>query len=134
VVLEEPGSLLTITEHGYGKRTPSEEYRITHRGSSGIINIRNIGRNGQVIAVMKVDPENELIMVSSHGMIIRLTVRDVRETGRNTMGVKLMNLPEEDRLVDAAVVPEASGDVQGEEGFPGEEEEYFDSDGTGEES
>jgi DNA gyrase subunit A len=135
VILDEPGSLLTITGHGYGKRTPSEEYRITHRGSGGIINIRNIGRNGPVIAVMKVDPENELIMVSSHGMIIRLTVKDVRETSRNTMGVKLMNLPEDDRLVDAAVVPEESGDGPGEEeGFPGEEEEYVDSDGTGEES
>jgi DNA gyrase subunit A len=135
VILDEPGSLLTITEHGYGKRTHSEEYRITHRGSGGIINISNIGRNGHVIAVMKVDPENELIMVSSQGMIIRLTVKDVRETSRNTMGVKLMNLPEDDRLVDAAVVPEESEDGPDEEEvFPGDEEEYVDSDGTGEES
>ncbi len=113
VVMDEPGSLLTITEGGYGKRTFSEEYRLTHRGSAGIINIRNIERNGPVISIMEVSDDDELILVSASGMVIRMPVSQVRETGRSTMGVKLMNLPEDDRVVDAAVLRgEAGGDIE----------------------
>jgi len=115
VVMEEPGSLLTITSGGFGKRTHSEEYRLTHRGSSGVINIRNIDRNGPVISIMKVSGEDELILISALGMIIRLPVRQIREMGRSTMGVRLMNLPEDDRVVDAAIVSPGD-DSRGEEG------------------
>ncbi len=104
VVMEEPGSLLTVTEGGFGKRTSSEVYRLTHRGSGGVINIRNIDRNGPVISIMEVSQEDELILISALGMIIRLPVSQIREMGRSTMGVKLMNLPPEDRIVDAAIV------------------------------
>lgn len=104
VVMDGPGSLLTITEGGYGKRTCSEEYRLTHRGSGGVINITNIHRNGPVISIMRVSDDDELIMISAQGMLIRLPVGQIRETGRSTMGVKLMNLPEDDRVADAAVV------------------------------
>ena len=104
VAMEEPGSVLTVTERGYGKRSHSGAYRLTHRGSGGVINIRNIERNGKVISLMEVSQENELIMVSSNGMVIRLPVEQIREMRRNTMGVRLMNLPESDSLVDAAVV------------------------------
>jgi len=108
VVMDEPGSVLTVTERGYGKRSHSGAYRLTHRGSGGVINIRNIERNGKVISMMEVSPENELIMVSSNGMIIRLPIEQIREMSRNTMGVRLMNLPESDSLVDAAVVQAGS--------------------------
>ena len=104
VAMEKPGSLLTVTEGGYGKRTLSDEYRLTHRGSGGVINIRNIDRNGPVISIMQVEEEDELILISSLGMIIRLPVEQIREMGRSTMGVRLMNLPDEDRVVDAAIV------------------------------
>ncbi|OPL19687.1 MAG: DNA gyrase subunit A [Candidatus Aegiribacteria sp. MLS_C] len=104
VVMESPGSLMTVTEGGFGKRTSSEEYRLTHRGSAGVVNIRNIERNGPVISIMAVSEEDELILISAQGMIIRLPVRQVREMGRNTMGVRLMNLPPADRVVDAARV------------------------------
>ncbi|MCD4701168.1 MAG: DNA gyrase subunit A [Candidatus Aegiribacteria sp.] len=104
VVMENPGSLLTVTEGGYGKRTSSDGYRLTHRGSGGVINILNIDRNGPVISIMQVSEEDELILISSLGMIIRLPVEQIREMGRSTMGVRLMNLPDEDRVVDAAIV------------------------------
>ncbi len=104
VVMEQPGSLLTVTEGGYGKRSSSDEYRLTHRGSGGVINIRNIERNGSVISIMRVSEEDELILISALGMIIRLPVGQIREMGRSTMGVRLMNLPEDDRIVDAAIV------------------------------
>jgi len=112
VVMEQPGSLLTVTEGGYGKRTSSEEYRLTHRGSSGVINILNIERNGPVISIMKVIEDDELILISSLGMIIRLPVEQIREMGRSTMGVRLMNLPEEDSVVDAAIVRSADEDIE----------------------
>ncbi len=104
VAMEKPGSLLTVTEGGYGKRTLSEEYRITHRGSGGVINIRNIDRNGPVISIMQVSEKDELILISALGMIIRLPIEQIREMGRSTMGVRLMNLPVEDSVVDAAIV------------------------------
>jgi len=112
VVMENPGSLLTVTEGGYGKRTSTEEYRLTHRGSGGIINIRNIDRNGPVISIMQVSEEDELILISALGMIIRLPVEQVREMGRNTMGVRLMKLPEDDRVVDSAIVPQGNDDIE----------------------
>ncbi len=115
VAMENRGSLLTVTEGGYGKRTSSDEYRLTHRGSRGVINIRNIERNGPVISVMQVSEEDELILISASGMIIRLPVEQIREMGRNTMGVRLMNLPEEDRVVDATAVHPGDDNVdQGE--------------------
>ncbi len=112
VVMEKPGSLLTVTEGGYGKRTSTDEYRLTHRGSGGVINIRNIKRNGKVISIMQVSEEDELILISALGMIIRLPVEQIREMGRNTMGVKLMNLPENDRVVDAAIVHHANDGIE----------------------
>ena len=125
VVMENPGSLLTVTEGGYGKRTSSEGYRLTHRGSGGVINILNIDRNGPVICIMEVCGDDELILISALGMIIRLPVSQIREMGRSTMGVRLMNLPDDDRIVDAAIVspsedetpePVPGSDSEGQEG------------------
>ena len=115
VVMNEPGSVLTVTENGFGKRTWSENYRLTHRGSTGVINIRNIERNGRVISITQVTEEDELILVSALGMIIRLPVEQIREMGRSTMGVRLMNLPDNDRVVDVAVVRPGNEHVPAEE-------------------
>lgn len=104
LVMEEPVSILTISERGYGKRTHAEEYRLTHRGSGGVINIRNLERNGPVISAMAVEDDDELILISAAGMIIRLKVNEIRETRRSTMGVRIMKLPDNDRVVDAAIV------------------------------
>ncbi len=100
-----PGDrILTVTRNGYGKFTPASAYRITHRGGLGIKNVSTGDRNGEVVVVGVADSEDEILLVSAGGIAIRLRAEDVREIGRNTMGVKLMSLSEGDRVSDAAIL------------------------------
>jgi DNA gyrase subunit A len=115
VVLSGEGDILTVTANGFGKRTPVKDYRTTARGGKGIIGIRENERNGSVVAVRQSLEGQQLILVSARGMVIRLPVSDVRLCGRNTLGVRLMNLPEDDRLVDAAVFESDEGDIEEQE-------------------
>jgi DNA gyrase subunit A len=98
-VTDMTGSLLTITENGFGKRSPIDEYRFTHRGSHGVRTIVTNERNGNVVFVSQVTDENELIITTEQGMTVRIPVRDIREQGRNTMGVRIMRLNEDDKVV-----------------------------------
>jgi DNA gyrase subunit A len=98
-IVREGSTLLTITENGYGKRTSLEEYRITRRGGKGIINIKTSKRNGLAIGIKEVLDGDELIITSSEGIIIRMPVRDISVIGRNTQGVRIMRLHENDRVV-----------------------------------
>ncbi|MDR0791212.1 MAG: DNA gyrase subunit A [Methanomassiliicoccaceae archaeon] len=84
--------LLTVTENGFGKISSVDDYRKTRRGGKGVITIKTGGRNGNVVAVRKVNATDELMMTSKQGKIIRIKVADIRIVGRNTMGVKVMNL------------------------------------------
>jgi DNA gyrase subunit A len=104
VVVSETDFILTVTGNGYGKRTPVTDYRRTKRAGKGIVNIRCNERNGAVVAVKAVCDEDELILVSAGGLVIRIPVNDIRTIGRYTQGVKLMNLPDGDRVVDAALI------------------------------
>ena len=110
--------LLTITEKGYGKRTEmneylvqgegdagATEYRVQSRGGKGRIDIRTEGRNGPVVAVKAVKPGEGLVLVSEGGLLVRIRVDQVSRIGRNTQGVRLVNLKDGDRLVASAVVP-----------------------------
>ena len=109
VVMKEGGALLTVCENGYGKRTQLEDYRLIRRGGKGVINIRTTERNGDVVAVRSVVDDDELIIISQQGILIRLPIRDISVVGRNTQGVKLINLEEGDLVIDVArVVPQAS--------------------------
>ncbi len=100
-----PGDkILTVTANGFGKLTPASAYRITHRGGMGIINISTGDRNGEVVVVRVAGADDEILLVSAGGIAIRLRAEDVREIGRNTMGVKLMSLSEGDRVSDAAII------------------------------
>jgi DNA gyrase subunit A len=105
-VVEEEGNLLTITENGYGKRSPISEYRKTHRGSKGVRTIITNERNGKVIYVKEVEEEDEIILTSKEGMIVRIPVKDIRIQGRNTMGVRIMRLNEGDKVVSVAKIVE----------------------------
>lgn len=105
-VVEEEGNLLTITENGYGKRSPISEYRKTHRGSKGVRTIITNERNGKVIYVKEVEEEDEIIITSKEGMIVRIPVKDIRIQGRNTMGVRIMRLNEGDKVVSVAKIVE----------------------------
>lgn len=101
------GSLLTITENGYGKRTDFSEYRITKRGGKGIKNIITNARNGLVVGIKSVTDNDEIMITSSHGKVIRVPVNTIRVQGRNTQGVKIMDLEEFDKVVSIAkLVPD----------------------------
>ncbi|MDR2866916.1 MAG: DNA gyrase subunit A [Methanomassiliicoccaceae archaeon] len=88
--------LLTVTEKGFGKISSVGDYRKTRRGGKGVITIKTGGRNGDVVAVRKVNATDELMITSKQGKIIRIKVADIRITGRNAMGVKVMNMKEDD--------------------------------------
>ena len=104
VVIKRDTTLLAVTENGFGKRSHISEYRITNRGGKGIINIKTTQRNGKVVAVMMVEDEDELMIITQKGIIIRQPVKQIKAIGRNTQGVKLINLEEGDRVVDVARV------------------------------
>jgi hypothetical protein len=103
-VVDITGSLFTITENGFGKRSPIDEYRMTHRGSKGVRTIVTNKRNGNVVFVSQVTDDHELIITTEHGMTVRIPVRDIREQGRNTMGVRIMRLNEGDKVVSVTQV------------------------------
>ena len=105
-------TLLTACEHGYGKRTRVEEYRLTHRGGKGVINIRTTDRNGPVVSVKPVTDNDELMMITRNGQVVRIGVTgELREMGRATQGVRLIRLDEGDILVNVArVAPEDKDD------------------------
>jgi DNA gyrase subunit A len=98
----ENSTVLTVTENGYGKRSPIEDYRITGRGGKGVITIKNTERNGPLVSINEVKPEDQLMIMTKNGVVIRLQISDVSLLGRNTQGVKMVNLDEGDRVVDVA--------------------------------
>jgi len=112
-VVDITGSLFTMTENGFGKRSPIDEYRMTHRGSKGVRTIVTNERNGNVIFVSQVTDDHELIITTEQGMTVRIPVRDIREQGRNTMGVRIMRLNEKDKVVS---VTQVLAEPQAEEG------------------
>ena len=111
------GEILSVAENAVGKRTPVEQYRIQGRGGKGIINLKVSAKTGQVIGAKQVLPTSGLILITQEGKIIRINVEGVRVSGRSTMGVKLMDLDGEDRLVALAKLAEGE-DSEGEEETP----------------
>jgi len=105
-VVGEEGNLLTITENGYGKRSPIQEYRKTHRGSKGVRTIITNERNGKVLWVREVGEDDEIMLTSREGMMVRIPVNGIRVQGRSTMGVTIMKLNKEDRVVSVAKIME----------------------------
>jgi DNA gyrase subunit A len=115
VVIKRDATLLVVTENGFGKRTPISDYRVTNRGGKGVINVKTSERNGKVVAIKEVLEDDELMIITEKGIIIRQPVKQIKEIGRNTQGVKLINLDEGDRVVDVARVvksEEESSNVQ----------------------
>ena len=98
------GMVLTATENGYGKRTKVSEYRKTARGSQGVISIATSTRNGAVVSANLVDEQEDIMLMTDQGVLIRTCAREVRETGRSAQGVKLINLKENEKLVSVQVV------------------------------
>jgi len=105
-IVGEEGNLLTITENGFGKRSPIQDYRKTHRGSKGVRTIITNDRNGKVIYVREATDEDEIMLTSKDGMMVRVPVKDIRIQGRSTMGVTIMRLNEGDKVVSVANILE----------------------------
>jgi DNA gyrase subunit A len=105
-VITDGATLLTACENGYGKRTPVEEYRTQSRGGIGLKNVQTSERNGLVVGIACVTDRDELLLVTEQGQIIRMKTVDLRPMGRDTQGVKLMDLAEGDRLVSMAKLTE----------------------------
>src|SRR5207237_7756105 len=105
-VVKPGGTLLTVTERGFGKRTEIDEYRVQSRGGVGIINIATTQRNGLVVGVAYVQAGDELLLITQQGMILRMATNDVRAIGRATQGVKLIDIEEADRVVSIAKLAE----------------------------
>jgi DNA gyrase subunit A len=100
------GTLLTVTERGYGKRTEIEEYRLTSRGGLGIINISTSERNGPVVGIAYVQEGDEVLVITQQGMIIRMQTDKLRAIGRGTQGVRLIDIEAEDKVVSVARLDE----------------------------
>ena len=107
------GTLLTVTERGYGKRTAAEEYRVQSRGGVGIMNIRASDRNGQVVGVVCVEQDDELMLVTQQGKILRMDAGGVRSISRRTQGVRVIEIDDADSVVSIARLVEENGDADG---------------------
>ncbi|MFI5234691.1 MAG: DNA gyrase subunit A [Gemmatimonadales bacterium] len=112
VVNRRDSTLLVVSEKGFGKRTELGEYRVQKRGGKGIITFQKTDKTGVLVALKEVLPEDELMVITRHGVIIRLPVNGIRVIGRNTQGVKVMNLDAGDLVVDVARVVKEEGDDQ----------------------
>jgi len=122
-VLKSDDSILTVTERGYGKRTAVAEYRLQTRGGKGVFTIKTSERNGYVIGVLPVVDEDQVMLVANSGKVIRMPMDTVRIIGRNTQGVRLINLEEDETVVDLSMLAREEG-VDDENS--GEEEGYAD--------
>ena len=123
-VVKPGGTLLTVTERGYGKRTKLDEYRVQTRGGVGIINIHTSDRNGRVTGVVYVEGADELMLITQQGKILRMVATDLRPIGRATQGVRLIEIDEQDRVVSLAKLVETdladdgTDEDEGDDGGP----------------
>jgi DNA gyrase subunit A len=108
IIVDEQGMVLTASQHGYGKRTPVEDFPIHGRGGQGVIALQISERNGQMVGALLVKPDDEIMLISSSGTLVRTPVGEISIQGRNTQGVRLIRLDEGDRLVGLErILPEA---------------------------
>ena len=103
-VVQEGVSILTVTARGYGKRTPLDEYRLQGRAGKGIIDIKTEGRNGSVVGMLQVRAGDDVLVVTTKGKIIRVRADEVTSQGRNTMGVRIIELDADDQVGSIARV------------------------------
>ncbi|MCU0862666.1 MAG: DNA gyrase subunit A [Planctomycetes bacterium] len=111
VVTDGTGTLLTVCENGYGKRTPVEEYRLQSRGGKGIIDIKTSDRNGKVVNLLAVADDDEVMLITKDGQIVRTKAGEISIVGRNTQGVRCIGLNEGDKLVSVARIPREEPEV-----------------------
>jgi DNA gyrase subunit A len=111
-VLRPGGTMLTVTERGYGKRTELDEYRVQSRGGIGIINIQTSDRNGKVVGITHVTDDDELMLITQQGKILRMASKAIRTIGRATQGVRLIDIEGDDRAVSIARLAEKDDEAE----------------------
>ena len=114
-IVGEASTILTVTENGFGKRTSSTEYRGQSRGGKGVITIKTTERNGKVVGVFQVMDEDEVMMITDRGKIIRMAMKGISVIGRNTQGVTLIGMASKERVVSVAKLAEKEGEDEGSE-------------------
>lgn len=113
IVIRNATTLMVVTEKGFGKRSEIEEYRLTKRGGKGVITVKTSDKNGKLIAIKEVNDSDELVIITTAGMVLRQSVKDLRVMGRNTQGVRLIKLGDKDEIADIArVIPEEEGEEE----------------------
>ncbi len=105
-VVEKEGLILSISENGYGKRTPLEDYRLTARGRKGVTNMKTTPKIGKVVGILSVKEDTELMIITKGGQIIRIDSKSIRQAGRSTQGVRLVNVEEGDQVAAASLIPD----------------------------
>jgi DNA gyrase subunit A len=117
VVIKREANLLVVTEKGMGKCSPIDEYRVQKRGGKGIITVHRTERTGDAVSIKEVLPDDELMLITKEGVTIRMPVKGIRVSGRNTQGVRLVNLDEKDLVMDVArVVPDDESEAAAGDG------------------
>jgi DNA gyrase subunit A len=111
-VVEDDGALLTVCEHGFGKKTLFSEYRMQKRGGKGLIDIRTTKRNGAVVSAKALSGDCDAMLMTSSGMLVRISLADVRPIGRNTQGVRLIKVKKDDRVIGMELVESAVDDPE----------------------
>ncbi len=111
VIIRRDATLLVVSEKGFGKRSELTDYRVQKRGGKGIITLKRTDKTGALVALMEVQPEDELMLITKHGVIIRQPVEGIRVISRNTQGVRVMNLDAGDTVVDVARVVNEDGET-----------------------
>jgi DNA gyrase subunit A len=114
LIITGEGDVLTVTEHGYGKRTSIENYPVQGRGGQGVISIQTTSRNGKVVGATRVSEDNEVMLISSGGTLVRTRVSEISVLGRNTQGVRLISLGSDERVVGVERIEEQEADAEAE--------------------
>jgi DNA gyrase subunit A len=104
VVIKRDANLLVVTERGMGKCSPIDDYRVQRRGGKGIITVHRTDKTGDAVSIKEVLPDDELMLITKQGIAIRMPVKGIRVAGRNTQGVRLVNLEPNDLVMDVARV------------------------------
>ena len=126
IAADEEEHVLTVSENGLGKRSQVKDYRLQSRGGTGVITLKVNDKTGELVALKSVDEDDELMIISKNGIVIRSRVDDIRETGRVAQGVKLINLDEGDKVAAVAKIiqdPEGDVEVTGDENAAQEKQE-----------
>ncbi|NNF22189.1 MAG: DNA gyrase subunit A, partial [Saprospiraceae bacterium] len=110
--LDQSKTILVVSERGYGKRSEIEDYRVINRGGKGMKNMQLTEKTGQVVSIKSVSEEDNLMITTKNGIVIRMNVNDIRVMGRATQGVKVIRLDDNDSIADIAVINSSTSDEE----------------------